>query len=231
MMVNNIDKYLEIANKNKVKYGLNDEYCALIPMLRTVDGRLYVVVPFVKVEEKVWDKGNDIISEYWSVIDPVSRELIEFNRTSEKSFIVGEVIKNHGDDSINKEISKYVISTKLKYKEYIEKDLKNSSVLSYQQKVEDLVKSLNINGEEIPLGDYFYATSEEEIDNQVDKLIDLIATAKYNSLTKYYDILFTNILDEFVNDKYVNNEKICLACEMMNTYYPGIDAIDNIFNV
>ena len=148
-MVNNIDKYLEIANKNKVKYGLNDEYCALIPMLRTVDGRLYVVVPFVKVEEKVWDKGNDIISEYWSVIDPVSRELIEFNRTSEKSFIVGEVIKNHGDDSINKEISKYVISTKLKYKEYIEKDLKNSSVLSYQQKVEDLVKSLNINGEEI----------------------------------------------------------------------------------
>lgn len=230
-MVNNIDKYLEIANKNKVKYGLNDEYCALIPMLRTVDGRLYVVVPFVKVEEKVWDKGNDIISEYWSVIDPVSRELIEFNRTSEKSFIVGEVIKNHGDDSINKEISKYVISTKLKYKEYIEKDLKNSSVLSYQQKVEDLVKSLNINGEEIPLGDYFYATSEEEIDNQVDKLIDLIATAKYNSLTKYYDILFTNILDEFVNDKYVNNEKICLACEMMNTYYPGIDAIDNIFNV
>ncbi len=230
-MVNNIDKYLEIANKNKVKYGLNDEYCALIPMLRTVDGRLYVVVPFVKVEEKVWDKGNDIISEYWSVIDPVSRELIEFNRTSEKSFIVGEVIKNHGDDSINKEISKYVISTKLKYKEYIEKDLKNSSVLSYQQKVEDLVKSLNINGEEIPLGDYFYATSEEEIDNQVDKLIDLIATAKYNSLTKYYDILFTNILDEYVNDKYVNNEKIYLACEMMNTYYPGIDAIDNIFNV
>lgn len=230
-MVNNIDKYLEIANKNKVKYGLNDEYCALIPMLRIVDGRLYVVVPFVKVEEKVWDKGNDIISEYWSVIDPVSRELIEFNRTSEKSFIVGEVIKNHGDDSINKEISKYVISTKLKYKEYIEKDLKNSSVLSYQQKVEDLVKSLNINGEEIPLGDYFYATSEEEIDNQVDKLIDLIATAKYNSLTKYYDILFTNILDEYVNDKYVNNEKIYLACEMMNTYYPGIDAIDNIFNV
>ncbi len=230
-MVNNIDKYLEIANKNKVKYGLNDEYCALIPMLRTVDGRLYVVVPFVKVEEKVWDKGNDIISEYWSVIDPVSRELIEFNRTSEKSFIVGEVIKNHGDDSINKEISKYVISTKLKYKEYIEKDLKNSSVLSYQQKVEDLVKSLNINGEEIPLGDYFYATSEEKIDNQVDKLIDLIATAKYNSLTKYYDILFTNILDEYVNDKYVNNEKIYLACEMMNTYYPGIDAIDNIFNV
>ena len=230
-MVNNIDKYLEIANKNKVKYGLNDEYCALIPMLRTVDGRLYVVVPFVKVEEKVWDKGNDIISEYWSVIDPVSRELIEFNRTSEKSFIVGEVIKNHGDDSINKEISKYVISTKLKYKEYIEKDLKNSSLLSYQQKVEDLVKILNINGEEIPLGDYFYATSEEEIDNQVDKLIDLIATAKYNSLTKYYDILFTNILDEYVNDKYVNNEKIYLACEMMNTYYPGIDAIDNIFNV
>ncbi len=230
-MVNNIDKYLEIANKNKVKYGLNDEYCALIPMLRIVDGRLYVVVPFVKVEEKVWDKGNDIISEYWSVIDPVSRELIEFNRTSEKSFIVGEVIKNHGDDSINKEISKYVISTKLKYKEYIEKDLKNSSVLSYQQKVEDLVKSLNINGEEIPLGDYFYATSEEEIDNQVDKLIDLIATAKYNSLTKYYDILFTNILDEYVNDKYVNNEKIYLACEMMNTYYPEIDAIDNIFNV
>ena len=33
-MINNVDKYLEIANKIKKENGLNDDYCAMISMLK-----------------------------------------------------------------------------------------------------------------------------------------------------------------------------------------------------
>ena len=64
---------------------------------------------------------------------------------------------------------------------------------------------------------------------KVDELVELIAGVKYNSLTTYYDVLFTNIVNEYINDNKINEEKINLACEMMNTYYPGVDGISNIF--
>ena len=64
---------------------------------------------------------------------------------------------------------------------------------------------------------------------KVDELVDLIAGVKYNSLTTYYDVLFTNIVNEYIDDNKINEEKLNLACEMMNTYYPGVDGISNIF--
>ena len=60
-------------------------------------------------------------------------------------------------------------------------------------------------------------------------MVDLIAGVKYNSLTTYYDVLFTNIVNEYIDDNKINEEKLNLACEMMNTYYPGVDGISNIF--
>ena len=38
-----------------------------------------------------------------------------------------------------------------------------------------------------------------------------------------------NIVNEYIDDNKINEEKINLACEMMNTYYPGVDGISNIF--
>ena len=60
---------------------------------------------------------------------------------------------------------------------------------------------------------------------------DLIASTKYNSLTIYYDVLFTNIIKEYLENNIINQEKIRLACDMMNTYYPGVNGINNIFNI
>ena len=193
-MINNVDKYLEIANKIKKENGLNDDYCAMISMLKKTDDELYVVVPFVKSDEKVWSKENEIIQEYWALINPIKMELIEFNKTSEKSFNDKEIIKNHSDDSFNKEVSKYIVQTKLKYKEYIKNDIKNNGLLTYQNDVSKLVS--NINDEKVSFNDYFYASFEE-----------------------------------YISNKKIDNEKLNLACDMMNTYYPGVNGIDNIFNV
>lgn len=228
-MINNVDKYLEIANKIKKENGLNDDYCAMISMLKKTDDELYVVVPFVKSDEKVWSKENEIIPEYWALINPIKMELIEFNKTSEKSFNDKEIIKNHSDDSFNKEVSKYIVQTKLKYKEYIKNDIKNNGLLTYQNDVSKLVS--NINDEKVSFNDYFYASSEDDINEQIDKLVDLVASVKYNLLTNYYDVLFTDIVNEYISNKKIDNEKLNLACDMMNTYYPGVNGIDNIFNV
>ena len=228
-MINNVDKYLEIANKIKKENGLNDDYCAMISMLKKTDDELYVVVPFVKSDEKVWSKENEIIPEYWALINPIKMELIEFNKTSEKSFNDKEIIKNHSDDSFNKEVSKYIVQTKLKYKEYIKNDIKNNGVLTYQNDVSKLVS--NINDEKVSFNDYFYASFEDDINEQIDKLVDLVASVKYNLLTNYYDVLFTDIVNEYISNKKIDNEKLNLACDMMNTYYPGVNGIDNIFNV
>lgn len=228
-MINNVDKYLEIANKIKKENGLNDDYCAMISMLKKTDDELYVVVPFVKSDEKVWSKENEIIPEYWALINPIKMELIEFNKTSEKSFNDKEIIKNHSDDSFNKEVSKYIVQIKLKYKEYIKNDIKNNGLLTYQNDVSKLVS--NINDEKVSFNDYFYASFEDDINEQIDKLVDLVASVKYNLLTNYYDVLFTDIVNEYISNKKIDNEKLNLACDMMNTYYPGVNGIDNIFNV
>lgn len=228
-MINNVDKYLEIANKIKKENGVNDDYCAMISMLKKTDDELYVVVPFVKSDEKVWSKENEIIPEYWALINPIKMELIEFNKTSEKSFNDKEIIKNHSDDSFNKEVSKYIVQTKLKYKEYIKNDIKNNGLLTYQNDVSKLVS--NINDEKVSFNDYFYASFEDDINEQIDKLVDLVASVKYNLLTNYYDVLFTDIVNEYISNKKIDNEKLNLACDMMNTYYPGVNGIDNIFNV
>ena len=225
----NVDKFLGIANKEKIKYGLNDDYCAMISMLRKMDDKLYVVIPFIRSDDKVWKKGNGIVPEYYSVIDPKEMKLLKFNKTTEKNFVIKDIKKNNSDGSLEKEISKYVVDTKLKYKNYIKDDIKNNELLSYQNKVSSILSSAEINGKNVSFNDYFYANFDEEINKKVDELVDLIASVKYNSLTTYYDFLFTNIVNEYINGNKINEEKINLACEMMNTYYPGVDGISNIF--
>ena len=225
----NVDKFLGVANKNKEKYGLNDDYCAMISMLREVNNKLYVIVPFIKSDDKVWKKGNNVIPVYYAVIDPKNMELLEFNKTKEKDFAIGDIQENSSDGSFEKEISKYIVDTKLKYKNNIEEDIKNNNVLSYQTKISNLINDIDLDNKKISFNDYFYANFEEDINKKIDELVDLIAGVKYNSLTTYYDILFTNIVNEFINDNKINKEKIQLACEIMNTYYPGIDGINNIF--
>ena len=153
----NVDKFLSIANKEKRKYGLNDDYCAMISMLRKIDGKLYVVVPFVRSDDKVWKKGSGIVPEYYSVIDPKEMKLLEFNKTTEKNSVIKDVKKNNSDGSFDKEISKYIVDTKLKYKNYIKDDIKNNELLSYQNKVLSILNSTEIDGKHVSFNDYFYA--------------------------------------------------------------------------
>ena len=137
----NVDKFLGIANKEKRKYGLNNDYCAMISILRKIDDKLYVVVPFIKSDDKVWKKDGGIVPEYYSVIDPKETKILEFNKTTEENFVIKDIKRNNSDGSFEKEISKYIVDTKLKYKNYIKDDIKNNELLSYQNKVSNILSS------------------------------------------------------------------------------------------
>ncbi len=232
-MVNySIDKFIGIANQNKQNYGLNDEYISLYPMFRMVDDKLFVVVPFVKFDEKVWNKESKIIPTYWALIDPITKELIEFNKTSENSFINGDIKENNSDDIINQEISKLIVNKKLEYKKYIKDDIKENSVLSFQKKViQKLNNVIKIDNYDVSINDYIFANIEENLNEEIDKLLDLVASSKYNSIILYYDILFNNIIDEYIKIKRIDSDKIILACEIISSYYIGITGLENLFNI
>ena len=85
----NFDKYLNLVNDEKKKYGL-DLYAPLYPMFRVQDNKLYIVVGLVNDNDNVWSKDGNVKPEYWALIDINSDKIIEFNKTEEKDEPKGE---------------------------------------------------------------------------------------------------------------------------------------------
>ena len=224
-----LDDYLEIVNIEKVKRGLA-EYTPLYPMLRKVDNKLYIGVLLTKNNADVWDKDSNIKPEYWVLIDPNNNEIIEFNETKEKDFVVGKLIPKYIENK-QKEISKYAVEKTMQYKEYLMNDIKNDE-LPIQKKLSTILNNeITIDGKKVNINDYLIANIEKDIVTKVKELVDLLVASKYNSITFYYDALFNDIITKYKNDNKIDKEQIALCIEIMNNYYDGVIAIDNFFNI
>ncbi len=223
-----MDKYLEIANKEKEKRGLND-YVPLYPMLRIDGSNLYIGIMLTHKNEQVWDKDSQIKPNYWLLIDIKNNEILEFNATKNNDFVKSNLI-NKEIDNKQKEISKYIVSKKLQYKEYLKEDIKNDNLPIQQKLAEVFNNEFIIDGEKININDYVYANMEQDLTQKIDELVDLVVVSKYNYLTLYYDNLFKQIIEEYKNNNYIDKNKIKLCCEIMNNYYDGVIGIDNFFN-
>ena len=79
----NLDKYLDIANEEKIKRGL-ENYIPLYPMLRNCDGKLYICVVLTEENDKVWELSGNVKPEYWILIDAQNDSIVEFNKTEER---------------------------------------------------------------------------------------------------------------------------------------------------
>ena len=148
----NLDKYLNITNEEKIKRGL-ENYVPLYPMLRVVGDKLYVAVMLTAENDNVWGIEGNVKPEYWVLIDTDTDEILEFNKTSDKDFVIGNVIpKNH--ENKQKEISKYTVEKTLQYKNYLIEDIKNEQ-LPLQKKLSAVLgNEMEIDGEKINLNDY-----------------------------------------------------------------------------
>lgn len=225
----NLDKYLKIANEEKIKRGL-ETYIPLYPMLRVVEDKLYVSVMLTAEDDNVWGIDGNVKPEYWLLIDIDTDEIIEFNKTDDKDFVIGNVIPKNSENK-QKEISKYTVKKALQYKNYLIEDIKNEQ-LPLQKKLSDVLGNvIEIDGEKVSLNDYLLSNLEEDIRAKVDDLVNILIQSKYGSITFYYDQLFNSILNEYKNNKMINKDKIKLCIEIMNSYYDGVICIDNVFNI
>lgn len=226
-----LDKYLNIANEEKMKRGLGEAYAPLYPMFRLVNEKLYIGIMLSSLDENVWNANERIKPGYWMLIDPASLQVVEFNKTNEKDFVVGKLIQKNNENK-QKEISKYIVNKTLQYKNYLKEDIKNDKLLLVQQKVSDMLNNVvKVSDEEIDINDYLIANIESDIDKKVDELVDLLVQTKYGTITFYYDILFDSVTQEYINHEGINKDKMKLCIEIMNNYYDGVIGIDNFFNI
>lgn len=224
----NFDKYLNIVNEEKKKYGL-DLYAPLYPMFRMENGKLYVGVMLVNDDDNVWSKESKVKPEYWVLIDIDSEKIISFNKTEENDFVVGEIIPKTYDNK-EKEISKYTVEKTIQYRDYLKEDIKNFKA-PLQVKLEELLgEEVEIDGEKINISDYVFANIEEEINDKLNKLVEMLIWTKYGSVVFYYDLLYRQVIEEYKKGN-TDLDKIKLCAEIMNNYYAGVTYIDNFFNV
>ena len=225
----NLDKYLNIVNQEKEKRGLTT-YIPLYPMLRVENEKLYVGVMLTDEKDPVWSMDKQIKPEYWVLIDVNEEKILEFNKTDEKDFVVGNFIPKNNDNK-QQEISKYTVEKTLQYKNYLIEDIKNEE-LPLQKKLSSILGSeMEINGEKVNINDYLLSNLEEEIKTKINDLVDILVQSKYGAITFYYDHLFTQIIHEYKSTKVIDHEKMKLCIEIMNHYYDGVIGIDNFFNI
>ena len=225
----NLDKYLNITNNEKVKRGLGN-YIPLYPMLRVENNKLYVGVMITAEDDNVWSNTAQVKPEYWVLIDIDTNNILEFNKTSDKDFVIGSLIPKNIDNK-QQELSKYTVEKTLQYKNYLINDIKNEE-LPLQKKLSSILgKEIEIDNEKVNINDYLLSNLEEDITTKVNELIDILIQSKYGSITFYYDNLYSQIINEYKNTGTINSDKIKLCMEIMNNYYDGVVGIDNFFNL
>lgn len=225
----NLDKYLNIVNDEKIKRGLTT-YIPLYPMFRVENGKLYVGVMLTEEKDNVWSKEEHIKPEYWVLIDVNEDKILEFNKTDDKDFVMGNLIPKNTDNK-QQEISKYTVEKTLQYKNYLIEDIKNEE-LPLQKKLSSILGSeMEIDGEKVNINDYLLSVLEEDIKSKINDLVDVLIQSKYGSITFYYDSLLNQIINSYKSNKTIDNEKVKLCIEIMNTYYDGVIGIDNFFNI
>ncbi len=225
----NLDKYLNIVNDEKVKKGLTN-YIPLYPMLRMENEKLYVGVMLTEDKDNVWSKEEHIKPEYWALIDINDDKILEFNKTEEKDFVIGNLIPKNTNNK-EKEISKYTVEKTLQYKNYLIEDIKNEE-LPLQKKLSSILGSeMEIDGEKVNINDYLLSNLEEDIKSKINDLVAILIQSKYGSITFYYDNLFNQIINNYKTNQIIDNESVKLCIEIMNNYYDGVIGIDNFFNI
>lgn len=226
--MDNLETYLSLVNEAKKEKGLND-YTPLYPMLRVEEGKLYIAVLLVKETDNIWDRKEACKAHYWVLIDIDQKKIVEFNKTGEKDY-VGEQVINLELNDHKKEMSMYFVDKALKYKEYLMNDIKND-YLPIQNKVMDVLKEIEIDGEKVNFKDYLYANIESKISDKINELVDVVMKEKYHSMIVLYESLMNQIITDYKSKKEFDKQEILLCVEIMSNYYEGIIGIDHLFNL
>ena len=223
-MIKLTDEVLNIVNEKKVNMGLAETHIPLVPKLTKIGDELRIIVLLTKVEDDVFNINENIIADYWVLLDPKTLKILEFNKTIEKDYRDTITIKATNDDA--KEIVEYSIKKRIQYKDYLINDILNNC-LTFQKKLSNLLDNkIKVDGEYVSLDSYIRANIEEEVnevvDNAIEKVVDLAVRSKYSTLTYYYEELFNRTIDIFNEDNIINDDMINAINEILKNYYVGV---------
>lgn len=225
----NLDKYLNIANKEKINRELNTNI-PLYPMFRIENNKLYVGILLAKEEDNVWSIDGNVKPQHWMLIDIKEEKIIEFNKTNEKDFVNGNLIPKNTENK-QKEMSKYKLEKILQYRNFLMEDIKNEQLPIQKNLSKILGTEMYIENEKVNLNDYLISNLEEDIKEKVNELVDILIWSKFGSITFYYDMLFAEIIKQYKETNFIDKDKIKLCIDIMNYYYDGVIGIDNFFNI
>ena len=148
-MIKLTDEVLNIVNEKKVNMGLAETYVPLVPKLTKINDELRIMVLLTKIEDDVWNIDENIIADYWVLLDPKTLKILEFNKTIEKDYRDTITIKATNDDA--KEIVDYSIKKRIQYKNYLINDILNNC-LTLQKKLSNLLDNkIKVDGEYVSL--------------------------------------------------------------------------------
>lgn len=223
-MIKLTDKVLDIVNKEKTKRGLAETHAPLVPTLIKRNNDLKILVLLTKCDDNVWDINENIKADYWVLLNVKTFEIEEFNKTSEKDYIDKEIKKASKDDT--KEIVEYSINKKIEYKNYLKNDIINNSIPIQDKLAKLLDNKIKVDDEYVDLNSYITANIEKEVNEFIDKvlddLVDFAVRSKYTTITYYYEELFDRIIEEYINNNTISEDKLYGINEILTNYYVGV---------
>lgn len=223
-MIKLTDKVLDIVNKEKTKRGLAETHAPLVPTLIKHNNDLKILVLLTKCDDNVWDINENIKADYWVLLNVKTLEIEEFNKTSEKDYVDKEIKKASKDDT--KEIVEYSINKKIEYKNYLKNDIINNSIPIQDKLAKLLDNKIKVDDEYVDLNSYITANIEKEVNEFIDKvlddLVDFAVRGKYTTITYYYEELFDRIIEEYINNNTISEDKLDGINEILKNYYVGV---------
>ena len=117
-------------------------------MLRVVSGKLYIGLMLVNENTNIWDAKEDVKPEYWVLLDINDNKILEFNKTKDKDYVIGNLIPKKME-SKKQAISKYIVKKTLQYKDYLINDIKNEELPLQKELSSIFGKKFEIEGEKV----------------------------------------------------------------------------------
>ena len=225
------DRIYEIMKENNLTDGVT-----LFPMLRKENNKLLLGSMIEITDEKLFENDKVVRPQYWITLDINDYDLIELNKTSEKDYMDSNIVPldKEFDDKFKeeqKELSKFSIDKNIQYREYLLKDIQNEIAKSQKKIIDSIHNKLIVDNEEVDATEYLNSMLAEEIESRVNDLVELIVTNKYSSIIYYYQQLIKEIIDEYKENGIINDKKMKLASQILDSYYGEYCRIKYFFNV
>ena len=227
----------EVVNKiYKIIQNKKIDGVSLFPMLRKEQDKLYLGTLVEEVNPELLKHGKTTRPKYWMLLDINTKELVSFEKTSEKDYMKSNDIPCDKvfDDEFQKtkdKLKQYELDKTVQYKNYLMSDMRKDFITFNQPLLDRIDGTIIVDGDKVSATDYLLANIEEELEEKIKELVGLLFINKYSSIIYYYQTILEEIVKEYQNTNNINMELMNLAMNILDVYYGTNYGIKDFFNI